>query len=87
MRRRIRLAAAEQFAPELLFPIGNEWIRTDRMDAIRLPFDGSGLTGVYDPLDWSPAAGRQTLADPARCDRPQYGATTARPRLSKPLAC
>jgi hypothetical protein len=74
------MAVAKQIAPA--FPIGNEWIRTDRMDTVRLPFDGSGLNGVYDPLDWSPAAGRHTLADSARCDRQQYVATTARPRLS-----
>lgn len=32
--------------PEYLLPIGAEWIRTERWDTIRLPFDGSAVAKV-----------------------------------------
>lgn len=41
------MAATQHIDQELLLPIGNEWVRTERMDAIRLPFDGSTVTKVW----------------------------------------
>jgi len=40
------MPAVEEIAPELLLPIGDEWIRTETMETIRLPFDGSPVTNV-----------------------------------------
>jgi len=40
------MAALEEIAPEHLLPIGDEFIRTEKTDTIRLPFDGSPVAVV-----------------------------------------
>src|SRR5262249_23209593 len=63
------MAATEQIAEELLLPIGNEWIRTDTMDTIRLPFDGSPVTKV-------------SQGDPALVNRAVQAAREAAPMIA-----
>ncbi len=40
------MTAIEEISQEYLLPIGEEWIRTETIDTIRLPYDGSSITKV-----------------------------------------
>jgi acyl-CoA reductase-like NAD-dependent aldehyde dehydrogenase len=40
------MAVIEEIAQDHLLPIGDEWVRTEKTDAIRLPYDGSLITNV-----------------------------------------
>jgi len=40
------MTAIEEISQEYLLPIGEEWIRTEKTDTIRLPYDGSSVTEV-----------------------------------------
>jgi len=40
------MAVLEEISQEHLLPIGDEWIRTEKMDTIRLPYDGSVVMNV-----------------------------------------
>jgi acyl-CoA reductase-like NAD-dependent aldehyde dehydrogenase len=40
------MAVLEEISQEHLLPIGDEWVRTEKMDTIRLPYDGSVVMDV-----------------------------------------
>jgi acyl-CoA reductase-like NAD-dependent aldehyde dehydrogenase len=40
------MAVLEEISQEHLLPIGDEWVRTEKMDTIRLPYDGSVVMQV-----------------------------------------
>jgi acyl-CoA reductase-like NAD-dependent aldehyde dehydrogenase len=40
------MAVVEEITQDHLLPIGDEWIRTEKTDTIRLPYDGSPVTNV-----------------------------------------
>src|SRR5260370_4801421 len=40
------MAVLEEISQEHLLPIGEEWVRTEKMDTIRLPYDGSVVMSV-----------------------------------------
>jgi acyl-CoA reductase-like NAD-dependent aldehyde dehydrogenase len=41
-----RMAVAEEISQDYLLPIGDEWIRTEKTDTLRLPYDGSPIADV-----------------------------------------
>ncbi len=40
------MTTAEEIEQEYLLPIGDEWVRTEKTDTIRLPYDGSVVSTV-----------------------------------------